>query len=114
MWAPTACRRQTAERCSVAAARSARTRRAARVAPPERDLWSLDPGDGSVHAAYTAGTGTELRPRLLELYRRRWDLADVAVGVARFRRRHVGSVEDAKSFEILGAQVAALSGLDDR
>ncbi len=86
----------------------------ARVAPPERDLWSLDPGDGSVHAAYTAGTGTELRPRLLELYRRRWDLADVAVDVARFRRRHVGSAEDSKSFEILGAQLAGLAGLDDR
>ena len=68
----------------------------------------------SVHAAYTAGTGTELRPRLLELYRRRWDLADVAVDVARFRRRHVGTAEDSKSFEILGAQVAGLAGLDDR
>ena len=86
----------------------------ARVAPPERDLWSLDPGDGSAHAAYTAGTGAELRPGLLELYRRRWDLADVAVDVARFRRRHVGSAEDSQSFEILGAQVAGLAGLDDR
>jgi len=84
------------------------------VAPPERDLWSLDPGDGSAHAAYTAGTGAELRPGLLELYRRRWDLADVAVDVARFRRRHVGSAEDSQSFEILGAQVAGLAGLDDR
>ena len=67
-----------------------------------------------MHAAYAERTGTELRPRLLELYRWRWDLADVAVDVARFRRRHVGSAEDAKSFEILDAQVAALSGLDDR
>jgi hypothetical protein len=43
----------------------------ARVAPSERDLWSLDPGDGSFHAAYLAATGTELWPDVLELYRRR-------------------------------------------
>jgi len=80
----------------------------ARVAPPERDLWSLDPGDGTMHAAYAERTGTALRPALLELYRRRWDLADVAVDVARFRRPHEGTAEDAKAFEILSAQVAGL------
>src|SRR5215203_4668449 len=70
----------------------------ARVAPPERDLWSLDPGDGTMHAAYAERTGTALRPALLELYRRRWDLADVAVDVARLRRAHEGTAEDAKTF----------------
>ena len=64
------------------------------MAPPERDLWSLDPGDGSVLAAYAAATGVTPRPGLLELYRVRWDLADVAIDVSRFRRPHEGTAED--------------------
>jgi len=82
----------------------------ARVAPPERDLWLMDPGDGSVHEAYVAATGRELSHALLELYRRRWDLSDVAVDVARFRRPHRGSDEDAKAFDILRGQVGAVAG----
>ena len=81
----------------------------ARVAPPERDLWSMDPGDGSVHQEYVAATGRELRPAVLELYRRRWDLNDVAVDVARFRRPHRGTDEDAKAFDILRGQVGAVA-----
>lgn len=81
----------------------------ARVAPPERDLWSMDPGDGSVHDAYVATTGRELSPAVLELYRRRWDLSDVAVDVARFRRPHRGDDEDAKAFDILRRQVGAVA-----
>lgn len=82
----------------------------ARVAPPERDLWSMDPGDGSVHEAYVAATGRALRPAVLELYRRRWDLTDVAVDVARFRRPHHGTDEDARAFDILRGQVGAVAG----
>jgi hypothetical protein len=81
----------------------------ARVPPPERDLWSMDPGDGSVHEEYVAATGRELSPMLLELYRRRWDLSDVAVDVARFRRPHRGDDEDAKAFGILRGQVGAVA-----
>ena len=82
----------------------------ARVAPPERDLWSMDPGDGSVHEAYVAATGRQLRPAVLELYRRRWDLSDVAVDVARFRRPHRGTDEDATAFDVLRGQVGAVAG----
>ena len=82
----------------------------ARVAPAERDLWSMDPGDGSVHEAYVAATGRELRPPELQLYRQRWDLTDVAVDVARFRRPHRGTDEDAKAFDILRGQVGAVAG----
>ncbi|HEY7921079.1 MAG TPA: aminoglycoside phosphotransferase family protein, partial [Streptosporangiaceae bacterium] len=32
------------------------------VAPPERDLWDLDPGDGSILDAYAQATGTSPRP----------------------------------------------------
>jgi aminoglycoside phosphotransferase (APT) family kinase protein len=78
------------------------------VAPPERDLWSLDRGDGSVLAAYAAATGVTPRPWLLELYRVRWDLADVAVDVSRFRRPHVGTAEDDQAFELLRSLVEGL------
>ena len=79
------------------------------LAPPERDLWSLDPGDGSVLAAYAAATGVTPRAGLLDLYRRRWDLADVAVDVSRFRRPHQGSPEDDEAFALLRSVVEGLS-----
>ncbi|AGL17924.1 aminoglycoside phosphotransferase family protein [Actinoplanes sp. N902-109] len=78
------------------------------LAPPERDLWDLDPGDGTVHAAYTAATGTALRPGVLDLYRLRWDLAEVAVCTARFRQPHERTADDAETWEILERTVPAL------
>jgi hypothetical protein len=80
------------------------------VAPPERDLWSLDPGDGSILEAYTTATGITPRPSLLDLYRLRWDLADIAVDVSRFRRPHAGSIDDDKSWELLSSLVKRVSG----
>jgi hypothetical protein len=77
------------------------------IAPPERDLWSLDPGDGSLFAAYAAATGVPVRPELIELYRIRWDLADLALDVSRFRRPHQGTPEDEKVYQLL---CAALDG----
>jgi hypothetical protein len=71
------------------------------VAPPERDLWDLDPGDGSLHAAYTAATGTALRPDLLDLYRLRWDLTEIAAGLARFRESHCATADDQETWAIL-------------
>lgn len=81
------------------------------VAPPERDLWSLDPGDGSVLTAYAEATGVTPRAGLLELYRLRWDLADVAVDVSRFRRPHEGTAEDDQAFELLRSVVGQLGQL---
>lgn len=75
------------------------------LAPPERDLWSLDPGDGSIFDAYTEATGVTPRPAMLELYRVRWDVADLAVDVGRFRRHHTGSADDDESWRILSALV---------
>ncbi|BCL14893.1 phosphotransferase [Micromonospora sagamiensis] len=71
------------------------------VSPPERDLWNLDPGDGSVLDAYADATGVRPEPALLELYRIQWDLEDLAVDVDRFRRPHTGSADDDASWEIL-------------
>lgn len=82
------------------------------VAPPERDLWSLDPGDGSVLRGYAAATGVTPRRSLLELYRIRWDLADIAVTVSRFRRPHPGSEDDDKSWDGLRPLIARCAGDD--
>jgi Phosphotransferase enzyme family len=82
------------------------------VAPPERDLWSLDPGDGSVLRRYAGATGVTPRPELLELYRIRWDLADIAVTVSRFRRPHPGSEDDEKSWGGLPPLIARWAGGD--
>jgi len=68
------------------------------VAPPERDLWDLD---GTLRAAYTAATGTTLRPGLLDLYRLRWDPTEIAVCLARFREPHGGTADDEESWTIL-------------
>jgi len=71
------------------------------VAPPERDLWSLDPGDGSIIDAYTDATHTTPLPSTLDLYRLRWDLADIAGYVSRFRGPHSASSDDQKSWDDL-------------
>jgi spectinomycin phosphotransferase/16S rRNA (guanine(1405)-N(7))-methyltransferase len=78
------------------------------VAPPERDLWGLDPGDGSILRAYADATGVTPLPSMLELYRIRWDLADIAVGVSRFLRGHPGDLDDDKSWDILRSLIAGI------
>ena len=78
-------------------------------APPERDLWSLDPGDGSVLQAYAAATGVRPLPHLLELFRARWDLADTAVDVSRFIRPHQGTAEDDASWRNLSSVIERIS-----
>ena len=80
------------------------------VALPERDLWSLDPGDGSILGAYADATGLRPLASMLELYRIRWDLADIAMDVSRFRRPHPGSLDDDESWEVLRDLVLRLSG----
>jgi spectinomycin phosphotransferase/16S rRNA (guanine(1405)-N(7))-methyltransferase len=79
------------------------------VAPPERDLWSIDPGDGSVLGAYVVATGVTPLPAMLDLYRLRWDLADIAISVRQFRGTHSGTVDDEKSWEVLSSLLAKLA-----
>lgn len=73
----------------------------ARLAQPERDLWRL--GDT---VPYTAATGIEPVPELLELYALRWDLSDLGYEVARFRVPHTGSAADDQSWQLLRGLVA--------
>jgi spectinomycin phosphotransferase/16S rRNA (guanine(1405)-N(7))-methyltransferase len=58
------------------------------IAPPERDLWSLALEDASVLDRYSDLTGVEPLPNALDLYRLRWDLAEVAEYVRTFRHEH--------------------------
>jgi hypothetical protein len=74
------------------------------VAPPERDLWLL----GGGFAAYTDATGIEVLPEMLEMYRLRWDIADLAVDVDRFRRPHPGDANDDAAWTVLQTVVASL------
>ncbi|HUJ04947.1 MAG TPA: phosphotransferase [Streptosporangiaceae bacterium] len=79
------------------------------IARPERDLWDLDPGDGSVLAAYADAIGIAPSTAALDLYRLRWDLADLAVGVSRLRARHAGSADDRKSWNLLRSLVERMA-----
>ncbi len=80
------------------------------LAPPERDLWDLDPGDGSLLRDYTAVTGVTPRPDLLDLYRLRWDLTDAAEYVHRFRHPHTDSADAAESWKGLCENISRLTG----
>jgi spectinomycin phosphotransferase/16S rRNA (guanine(1405)-N(7))-methyltransferase len=63
------------------------------LALPERDLWLLDPGDGSVAGAYRRAAGREALPAMLALYRLTWELTDIADFMSQFSRQH-GDTED--------------------
>jgi spectinomycin phosphotransferase/16S rRNA (guanine(1405)-N(7))-methyltransferase len=75
------------------------------VAPPERDLWDLGGGDPVVLESYVRATGTSPLPWLLDLYRLRWDLTDLALYAGDFRRPHARTANDDKSWELLNSLV---------
>lgn len=70
----------------------------ARLAAPERDLWSLDPGDGSALVLYEACAGVELREEALDAYRLWYDLCEIAGYVQLFRQPHVADANAAESW----------------
>ncbi|WP_432831707.1 phosphotransferase [Dactylosporangium sp. CA-092794] len=78
------------------------------LSPPERDLWLIEPGDGSIFAAYAEATGVLVRPSTIMLYQLRWALADIAVEVRRFRRPHTGTPDDAEGWDILRSVVTSI------
>jgi hypothetical protein len=82
----------------------------AAIAPPERDLWHLDPGDGSTLDAYAAMTGVAPLPELIEGYRLGWDIKDMAADTARFLRPHAGDADDAESWRLLKSVVEQAAG----
>jgi hypothetical protein len=68
---------------------------------PERDLWMLESGDGSIGAAYAERTGTEVATSMLDLYRLGWDLVEVAIYAAQFRRPHTECADTREAWESL-------------
>jgi hypothetical protein len=80
------------------------------IAPPERDLWHLDAGDGSALAGYAAMTGVAPLPELIELYRLGWDIRDIAGDTARFFGPHDGDANDEQSWRLLTSLVEEACG----
>ena len=76
------------------------------VAQPERDLWMLG---ADVQRAYEEATGVTLRPELLQMYRLRWDIADLAVDADRFCHPHTGTPDDIESWSILQRVLATIA-----
>ena len=77
-------------------------------APPERDLWILESDSETLRSDYAAATGRTPNPSLLDLYRIRWDLADLTAYTSRFFAPHHGSEDDDESWEQLRALIARL------
>ena len=77
----------------------------AMVAPPERDVWQLD----GMQEAYTAATGVVLRADALELYRLRWDLSEIAEGLAWFAAPHGDTEDDRETWDNLVESLGNLS-----
>jgi spectinomycin phosphotransferase len=70
-----------------------------RLAPRERDLAILARRDEDVMAAHQAEAGPIVpNEAAIDLFLLRWTLADICAYVARFRRDHTGSEDDARFF----------------
>ncbi len=78
------------------------------VAPPERDLWRLSQGGASELGAYAEATGTTPHQWLFDLYRSRWDLAEIASFTAALQRPHEDSENSRKALEVLHSMVGRL------
>jgi spectinomycin phosphotransferase/16S rRNA (guanine(1405)-N(7))-methyltransferase len=71
------------------------------LAPAERDLWDLDPGDGSVLDAYAQATGVVPSAAALDLYRLWYDLAEIGQYLGELRRPHSDTADIAESWKNL-------------
>lgn len=70
----------------------------ARISAPERDLWDLDPGDGSIMQAYTEATGVATVPEALDLYRLWYDLDEIGGYLEGFRQPHHDDADAAEAW----------------
>jgi spectinomycin phosphotransferase/16S rRNA (guanine(1405)-N(7))-methyltransferase len=71
------------------------------IAPPERDLWGLDAGDGSILRRYRAAAGSELSSLALSFYRLYYDLFEIGGYVGLFRRPHADDEDSRESWKNL-------------
>jgi spectinomycin phosphotransferase len=73
-----------------------------RLAPRERDLWLVLDDELAGWDEYSAVAGdVSLDREALGLYRRWWDLADIAVFTAALRRPHAGDAQSEANFKSL-------------
>jgi spectinomycin phosphotransferase len=68
------------------------------LAPPERDLWLVLDRAGEAAATYTELTGRSVDEAALELFRRQWDVADLAAYVALFRSPHAEDADTTDAY----------------
>lgn len=78
------------------------------IAPRERDLWMVLDENLTGWDEYVSAAGDAiLNEEAIELYRRRWDLADIAIFVDLFRRDHVRTDDTVKSWDALTGYLPA-------
>ncbi|MFC4006421.1 phosphotransferase [Nonomuraea purpurea] len=77
------------------------------LAAPERDLWLVARGPDDL-ARYAEATGRAPDPAVMDLYRLRWALNDVAEFVAWFRAPHGRTPDAEDSFTYLSQTLEAL------
>jgi spectinomycin phosphotransferase/16S rRNA (guanine(1405)-N(7))-methyltransferase len=61
-----------------------------------------------VQKAYGKATGVAPWSEMLQMYRTRWDLSDLAVEADRFRHPHTGTADEAESWTILQRVVSGI------
>jgi spectinomycin phosphotransferase len=81
------------------------------VAPRERDVWSLALEEPASLHYYVAMAGVTPLSDLLELYRLRWDLAEVSLYVSLFRAPHIDTADTRVAWDGLRHSLQALSAL---
>jgi hypothetical protein len=78
------------------------------VAPRERDLWSLIDEDATSAHAYERLTGVAVDNDALSLYRLCWDLCEIAMFTADFRRPHDRTADTTVAWETLNRFMAPM------
>jgi spectinomycin phosphotransferase len=78
------------------------------LAPPERDLSLIVGEAGEGAARYQKATGRAYDPAVLNLYRTRWYLDDVASAVRLFRQPHSSTADTERWFDGLAPRLAQL------